>query len=122
MTILRSVSPRCMGSQFSSGTPSGFSLTADGEAVALSAGDVTDDTITYTTAQIYSGAALLLSYTGSDIEDAASNALAEFSDSVVVNNSTVSAATSIRGRRFRSVRRRSSMQSRRSTRRVRRGY
>ena len=71
------------------GTPSGFSFTAGGASVGLSSGNVTNDTITYALdSTVGVGQTCLLSYTGTDITDVATNALVAFSDQAVTNNST----------------------------------
>ncbi len=69
------------------GTPSGFTLTADGSSVSLSAGAINGSAITFTTDRIYKGQAVLLSYSGTDIEDLAGNKLGSLVDSSVTNNS-----------------------------------
>ena len=77
----------------SSTSPTGWTLTADGSSVALSAPIFYNNFVEFTTAQVYAGQTVLLSYssTTGDVTDGANpaNDLATFSDTAVTNSSTV---------------------------------
>lgn len=73
---------------------SGLSLTADGDALAiLSYTNLGGGILLLSTAQIYQGQTVLLSYTPGNIEPVTGNALEAFTDEVVDNNCTLPVLT-----------------------------